>query len=135
MCYLRLIFAHIDDICLCLTITISVIRIIILCHVCRICTGENIIYKHLVCNKRNCAFTCNHFFSRNHDSRLICKQLQSTMPVRIVRSDYDDPSTTVSSFSFDLWVTDNRIRSSPLPFLSTTMSVLCCALFTRLPVR
>ena len=30
----------------------------------------------------------------------------------LVRSDYDDPSTTVSSFSFDLWITDNRIRST-----------------------
>jgi len=36
----------------------------------------------------------------------------------IVHSDYDDPSTTVGSFSFDLWVTDNRIRSPSLPFLA-----------------
>lgn len=32
----------------------------------------------------------------------------------LVRSDYDDPSTTVSSSSFDLWITDNRIRSYSL---------------------
>lgn len=93
--------------------------------------GENIVYKHLLCNKRNCAFTRSHFFffSRNHNSRLVRKQLQSTMPLRIARSDYDDPSTTVSSFSFDLWVTDNRIRSPLLPFLSATMSVLCLCAF------
>ena len=41
----------------------------------------------------------------------------------LVRSDYDDPSTTVSSFSFDLWITDNRIRSTCFAFpLSLSLS-------------
>lgn len=55
--------------------------------------------------------------SRNEESRLTTRFFLLSFPIPsrtntyLDRSDYDDPSTTtLRSFSFDLWITDNRIR-------------------------